>query len=259
MNENNIKKEIIGFIKKEFRKAKTSKAIIGISGGVDSALVSFLCKEAGLDLYICLFPYKKRGLKEARLIAEELKIEKNKIFYLELDTLIDNQVNSIKKILKKSKYKLNKIGEGNIVPRERMILLNAVASSVNGIIVGTENLSEYLLGYFTEYGDVACDVFPIAGLWKTQVFNLARNIGVPLEIINKEPTGDIFEGLTDEIDLGFSYKEADEILYLYFIKKMKEEEIANNYNFSKKLIRMVIKRVDITNYKRIKKPKMLFS
>ena len=247
------------FLKKEFKRAKTNKAIIGISGGIDSALTSFLCRDAGLDLYIFLLPYNKRGLKEAKLILDKLKIEDNKIFYLEIDTLIDNQIKSIKKALISSDYKLDKISEGSVILRERMIFLNALASSIGGLVVGTENLSEYLLGYFTEYGDEACDIFPIAGLWKTQVFNLAKYMDIPTEIIEKEPTGDVFKNLTDEVDLGFSYKDADRILYLYFIKKLEEKHIINGYNFNKELVKKVIKRVDITNYKRIKKPKCYFS
>ena len=257
--DKNIKKEIILFLKKEFKRAKTKKALVGLSVGIDSALISFLCKEAGLDLYVALLPYKKRGLKDAKLILNKLKLKNYKIFYADLDTLIDAQINTIKEVLKSSNNNLDKISESNIILRERMIFLHAIASSIGGLVVGTSNLSEHLLGYFTEYGDEACDIFPIAGLWKTQIFELAKSINIPMKIIKKHPTGDIFENSTDEIDLGFSYKDADKILYLYFIKKLKEKDIINKYKFKQGLVKKILRRVDITNYKRVEKPRCYFN
>ena len=109
--------------------------------------------------------------------------------------------------------------------RVRMIALYDYAKEIDGLVCGTENKSEFLLGYFTRFGDGASDFEPIQHLYKTQVYEVATKLGVPDKIIKRMPSANLWENQTDEEELGFSYKEADEVLYLYFDKGMKIEEI----------------------------------
>ena len=141
--------------------------------------------------------------------------------------------------------------------RQRMICQYALARFLNGLVVGTENLSEYYLGYFTLHGDQACDISPIAGLFKTQVYELARYLGVPNWIIEKKPTAGFWPGQTDEAELGFSYEKADPILYFYFVKNYSKEKITK-MGFNSKLVNKVLERVMATEYKRQPPPKILF-
>jgi NAD+ synthase len=126
--------------------------------------------------------------------------------------------------------------------RVRMILLYDLAKKHNALVCGTENKSEYLLGYFTRFGDAASDFEPIQHLYKTQVYQLASSLGVPKNIIKKTPTAGLWHGQTDEGEFGFSYKEADEVLFYYYDKKLKLEEIKNKgFKNAEKIIKFSLK------------------
>lgn len=252
LNNQKTAKKIIEFLKKEFKKRNKRKAILGLSGGVDSTVTAILCQKAGLDLYGILLPYRRRGLKESKKIADFLKLPKNRILAVDIGPAVDSQIKTIKKIIK-----IDKVDKGNMMARQRMIVQYATARSLNGLVVGTENLSEYYLGYFTLYGDQACDISPIAGLFKTQVYGLARYLKVPKWILEKEPSAGLWSGQTDKGEFGFTYKDADQIIYLYFIKKYSKEKIIKK-GFNSKLVNKVLERVKTTEYKRQNPPKFLF-
>ena len=241
--EQKIINKICNFLKKEFKERKKKNAIVGISGGLDSGLVAYLCKKANLNLYAVILPYKNRGLKEAKKVVEFLKLPEKQIFILDITSLIDKQVNTISKIIN-----LDKVNQGNVIARQRMIVLYALAKSLNGLVVGTSNLSEYLLGYFTLHGDGAADIFPMGSLFKTQIYQLAKYLKFPAWLVEKTPSADLWEGQTDEGEFGFSYKEADLILSL-FLKGLNEKQIADRIK-NKKLTEKVLKRVENTNFKR---------
>ncbi len=245
--------KIVYFLRKEFKKRNKTKAILGFSGGLDSTTVAFLCKKAGLDLYSAILPYKKRDLSEIEGLAKSLNLPKNHIIISDIAPAVDYQVSELKKMTK-----VDKVDKGNIMARQRMIILYTLARSLNGLVVGTSNLSEYLLGYFTLHGDATWDINPIFGLFKTQVFELAKFLGVPKEIINKKPTADLWQGQTDEGELGFSYQEADAMLFLSFIKKYPKEKIIKKFGFSRYLVKKVLNRVRETKYKRQEPPKFNF-
>jgi NAD+ synthase len=135
-----------------------------------------------------------------------------------------------------------------------MIVQYALARNLNGLVVGTENLSEYYLAYFTLYGDQACDISPIAGLLKTQVYQLGKYLEVPKEIIKKAPSAGLWKNQTDEDELGFSYEKADPIIYLKIIKKYSKKQIINK-GFPANLVDRVIKRIEKTEFKRQEGPK----
>ena len=243
-------KEIVAFLKKEFKERKKKKAILAFSGGIDSTLCAYLCKKAGLDLYAIILPYKKGGA-EGKKVAQELKIPKTRIITIDIGSLVETTEKQLKRIMK-----VGNIDRGNIMARQRMIIQYAIARKLNGLVIGTENLSEYYLGYFTLYGDQACDISPIAGLWKTEVRELSNYLGVPKWVLEKEPSAGLWQGQTDEGELGFTYKEADQILNFYFIKKYPKEKIIKK-GFNQKIVNKVLNRVKATEFKRQESPKFL--
>ena len=217
--------EIRRFLKKEFSKRKKTLAIVGVSGGVDSSLAARLCETAGLRVKKVFMPYGEISKKPH---GDFLKIDITKA----ADILSGRSSNMVNK--------------GNIMARARMIILYDLARKLNGLVVGTENLSEYYLGYFTLHGDQACDINPIAGLWKTQAIELAKYLELPI----KEPSAELWEGQTDAKELGFSYQEADPILYFYCVKKWKPARIIRELDLNGDLVYKVVERVKNTEYKR---------
>jgi len=248
-----ITQKIISFLKKEFNDRNKKIAILGISGGIDSSICAFLCKKTGLKLYTINLPCKNQDTKDSELIERILKISKKKVITINIGKTVDEQIREIEKNIK-----LDSVDRGNIMARQRMIVQYALARKLNGLVVGTENLSEYYLAYFTSYGDQACDIRPIAELLKTQVYQLGKYLGVPEKIIKKAPSAELWNGQIDEAELGFSYEKADPIIYYYKIKKFTKRKILNNYNFSKSLVNKVVKRIDSTEYKREDPPKCIF-
>lgn len=252
INCKKIADKISNFLKKEFKKRNKKRAILAISGGIDSALCAYLCKKARLDLYVLSMPYKKSGI-DGKKIAKGLGLLKNHIFTMDIGCAVDATENILKSGARAIKF--NHIDRGNIMARERMIIEYAIAKELGGLVVGTENLSEYYLGYFTLFGDQACDISPISGLWKTQVRELAAYIGIPKWVVDREPTAGLWPGQTDEGEFGFSYEDADQILDLYFLKKKSKKEIINK-GFNLKIVNKILERVRATDYKRQSTPKL---
>lgn len=209
------------FIKKTFSQAGFSNAVIALSGGVDSS-TSFAVTVAALgpdNVYPVLLPYgllSTEGTLDAMNIITAKNIPIGHITRIDIRSIVDAIV-----------YKepgIDNIRKGNIMARIRMTLIYDQAKRRNALVVGTENKSEHLLGYYTRFGDEASDIEPIRYLYKTQVYALAKHLGVPEQILIKKPTAGLWEGQSDEDELGFSYKDADEILYRYFeLGKPKEE------------------------------------
>lgn len=245
-NERKTADIICGFLKKEFKGRKKTAAVLGISGGLDSAVAAFLCRKAGIDLYLLYLPCENRSKKER--IAEVIKalnLPKDRFFEIDIKPIVDAEIKEIKK-----KINPDKIAVGNIVARIRMNVLYAFAGKLNGLVVGTGNLSEYLIGYFTRFGDGASDIAPIRGIFKTQIYKLAEFLKVPRDIIEQIPSAELWEGQTDEKELGFNYEEADTILELACVKRYSKEKIIKESGANKDLVERVLERVRQTQYKR---------
>lgn len=235
INRQTLVREISHFLRKEFKKRKKTLAIVGVSGGVDSSLTAKLCEIAGLKIKRVYLPYGN--------VSEE---PKNYSLKIDIAPIVNEQVRKI------SKYAfLHKIDKGNIMARTRMIIQYALARKFNGLVVGTENLSEYYLGYFTLHGDRASDINPIAGLWKTQVIELAEYFDLPV----REPSAELWQGQTDKAELGFSYEQADPILYLYCVKKLAPRKIIKDFDLKPDLVYRIVERVKNTEYKRREVPR----
>ena len=137
--------------------------------------------------------------------------------------------------------------------RARMIVLYDQSEEFQGLVVGTSNKTEILLGYFTLWADSAAAIKPLGDLYKCQVRQLARAVGVPERIVSKAPSADLWEGQTDEGELGFSYDEADQVLYLFLEENLGEEQIAAR-GLPLELVRRIFRRMKATEFKRLSIP-----
>lgn len=231
------RKWLISFLKDEVvRRRGFKKGVVGLSGGVDSALTAFLAVEAlGKENVIGVrMPYRTsspESLDHAQLVIDQLGIPA-----LTID--ISESVDGLLKQVGHDPHRL-----GNIMARERMIVLFDLSAKHKALPLGTSNKSERLLGYFTWHGDDAPPVNPLGDLFKSQVWALARHVGVPEEIVGKPATADLIKGQTDENDLGISYAKADHILY----HLIRGEE---SRGFTKEEVETVRKRLDSTHWKR---------
>ncbi|MBI4062299.1 NAD+ synthase [Candidatus Gottesmanbacteria bacterium] len=238
-----VRDDLVEFIKISFQNAGFERAVIAISGGVDSSTSAALAVEAlgANTIYPLLLPYGNLGaIRDAQLVARALAIPQRNIHTIDIQPFVDPIISLDRT--------MDQIRRGNIMARVRMIVTFDNAKKRNALVIGTENKTEHLLGYFTRFGDEASDVEPLRNLYKTQIYELARFLGVPEKIINKTPSAGLWQGQTDEGEFGFSYKEADEVLSLYVDQKKSIEEIVDK-GFSRNIIEKVIKRMKDNDFK----------
>ncbi len=199
-----LAKQIPEWIKKKVDESGCNGVVLGMSGGIDSAVVAALCKKALGDKVLgVIMPCKSlpKDREDAELTARKLD--------LELQTVpLDEILNSFLKVLPESPGFV----QSNMKPRLRMTALYYIANLHSYLVVGTGNRSEVMVGYYTKYGDGGVDLLPIAGLHKTEVLALATELGIPAEIIEKAPSAGLWEGQTDEDELGITYAELDQAL-----------------------------------------------
>lgn len=237
------KQKIINFIKTYFKNAGFSKGIIGLSGGVDSSLVAYLAKEAlGKENVIgLLMPYKTSrddSFDDGKLVAEALGI---KYIIREITPMVDAYFATYDP-------DADRLRKGNMKARTRMCTLYDLAAKEHALVLGTSNKTELLLGYVTQFGDGACALEPLGCLYKSEVWKLAKMMGVPENIIKKIPTADLWEDQTDEEELGLSYTDADEILYALYEEKKPIEALLSR-GFTQEQIQHIISIVNRNRFK----------
>jgi len=199
-----LSKEISEWIKGQVRKAHKKGIVLGLSGGIDSALTAVLSKKAmrehviGLILPCESHPKDKElALKVARKFNIRVKEIDLKNIYKKFCEIFPDA---------------SRLARANLKPRLRMAILYTFANTLDYLVAGTGNKSELTIGYFTKYGDGGCDILPIGGLLKTDVRKMAKELCIPPEIIKRPPTAGLWEGQTDEGEIGISYKELDSCL-----------------------------------------------
>ena len=237
--------ELVSFLKISFQHAGFADAVIGLSGGLDSAVSCILAFRAlGADhVYPLLLPYgilSTQATLDAMNVIEILKISPAHVARVDIKPILDPLI--------AKEFGMDNIRKGNLMARARMMILFDHAKKRKALVVGTENKSEYLLGYFTRFGDEASDIEPLRNLYKTQVYEIAKYLAVPQAIIAKKPTAGLWEGQTDEGEFGFTYKDADEILALSFDGKKSPDEIVAA-GFSKDVVDRVLSRVRANDFK----------
>jgi len=243
-----VRSKIENFIKKYFEESGAKGVVIGLSGGVDSStvatlLVRALGKEKVLGL---IMPHKEtssRDINDALEIAKLLGIEYKVVH-------IDKPVEAIVKISPWLASKTDKVVRGNIIARVRMTILYYHANALNYLVSGTGDKSEYLLGYFTKYGDGAADFFPILDLYKSQVRELAKRLGVPEKIYSKPSSPGLWRNHLAIDELGFEYDVIDQVLYGYFEKKMDIAFLAKEIGISVNDVKNILLRVKRSKHKR---------
>jgi NAD+ synthase len=238
---------LTGFIHSEITRAGFSHAVINLSGGLDSAVSCYLAAEAmGAENVLALrLPYKSStpdSLEHAQMVIDALGVQTLTIPITDMaDTLIERFPD------------MNRVRQGNIMARMRMIVLYDQSEAFHGLAVGTGNKTEILLGYTTLYGDAACALNPLGDLYKTQVRQLAREMGIPAVIIDKAPSADLWRGQTDEGELGFTYAEVDQLLYLLVDQRYSPEDCVQA-GFAESFVRAVVERVRRNHFKRVLPP-----
>lgn len=238
---------LTGFIKSEITRVGLSRAVIGLSGGLDSALSCTLAVEAlGRENVLAIrMPYKsssKDSLDHAQLLIDQLGIQSKTV---EITNMVEPLFNLDSEI--------SNMRKGNIMARQRMIILYDQSEVFKGLVVGTSNKTEILLGYSTLYGDSASALNPLGDLYKTQIRQLSRAMNIPSPIIDKAPSADLWADQTDEKELGFTYEEVDKLLYLLVDQRYSPQE-AIEAGFEEKFVNGVVNRIRRYQYKRMQPP-----
>ncbi|MFW3441113.1 NAD+ synthase [Aliarcobacter butzleri] len=212
-----IKQYLISFLKDEVSKAGFEKVTVGLSGGLDSAVVAILCKEAfGKNLNCVLMPSQfssQSSIEHAIEVCEKFDIRYDIVS-------IEPMVSAFLKNMNNDKLRI-----GNFSARMRMSVLYDISFKEKSLVVGTSNKSELLLGYGTIFGDIACAINPIGEIYKSDEFEFAKLLGVPESILTKAPSADLWEGQSDEDELGHTYKEIDDLLKLMVDDKKSKDEL----------------------------------
>jgi len=247
INTNVARQILTGFVKSEVTRVGYSRAVIGLSGGIDSALSFALAVEAlGAENVLAVrMPYKSSSpdsLEHADMLTDQFKVRSETI---EITDMVEPLFGRDPQISKQRR--------GNIMARSRMIILYDQSEVFKGLIIGTSNKTEILLGYTTLWGDMAAALNPIGDLYKTQVRQLSHALGIPAAIIDKAPSADLWVGQTDEGELGFTYEEVDKLLHLLIDQRFSPQECVEE-GFDETFVSLVITRVRRNQFKRMMPP-----
>jgi len=234
---------IAEFIRGQLRQAGFERLVLGLSGGIDSALVAFLAAEAiGAEHLLCvLMPYRTSSdasRTDATVVVERLGAASELV---DISPMVD--------AFFASAPDASAVRRGNVMARQRMTVLYDRSVTWGGLVVGTGNKTESLIGYTTLFGDSACAFNPIGDLYKSQVRQVAQAVGVPEQIITKPPSADLWPGQTDESEAGFSYPVLDRLLYWRVDRRRSDEEMAA-LGFDLDLVARVDRMIATSEFKR---------
>lgn len=243
INSAKVERRLAGFIREQTKGAGFKRVLAGLSGGLDSSLVLYLCCRAlgEENVFALILPYKTtpaESINSAKLIARRLRV---KTRFIDITPQVDAYF--------KNFPGADKVRRGNKMARERMSILYDQSKELGALVAGTSNKTELLLGYGTIYGDIACAFNPLGGLYKTQVRQLAGDVGLPDEIIKKPPTAELWPGQSDEGELGLTYVMVDRFLYYLLDKKYSDKRLLK-LGFKKGFIEKVKGRIADNAFKR---------
>lgn len=238
---------LTGFIQSEISRAGFSRAVVALSGGIDSALSCYLAAQAlGAENVLAVrMPYRSSSpdsLEHAQVVIDQLGIPALTIPITEM----------VEPLFKRFP-EMSQMRRGNAMARARMIVIYDQSEAFRGLVVGTGNKTEILLGYTTLYGDSACAINPLGDLYKTQVRQLSRAMGIPAAIVDKPPSADLWLGQTDEGELGFTYEEVDKLLYLLVDQRYSPQDCIEA-GFAESFVKAVVERMRRNHFKRILPP-----
>jgi len=244
INTDLARRILTDFLREEITRTGLSRAVVGLSGGIDSALACFLAAEAlgPQNVLAVRMPYRTsspESFEHAQLVIDQLGVQSLTVPITDMAEPLLNRF-----------PEMNGVRRGNILARLRMIVLYDQSAAFGGLVVGTGNKTEIMLGYSTLYGDSAHALNPLGDLYKTQVRQLSRALGVPGPILDKAPTADLWPGQTDEGELGLTYARADQLLYLLVDQRYKPEECVAA-GFDEPFVRQVVDRLRRNHFKRV--------
>jgi len=247
INTDLARRLLVGFLQEEITRVGITRAVIGLSGGIDSALSCFLAAEAlgPKNVLAVRMPYRTsapESLADAQKVIDQLGVQ-----HLTVD------ITEMAEPLLQRFPEMSNVRRGNIMARTRMIVLYDQSSAFGGLVVGTSNKTEIMLGYSTLFGDSACALNPLGDLYKTQIRQLSRAMGVPASILDKAPSADLWPGQTDENEMGLTYEGVDRLLYLLVDQRYKPEECIEA-GFEAGFVNMVVERIRRNHFKRIMPP-----
>lgn len=235
---------IVSFLQDTYHQQDKTNGLVAVSGGIDSALALTLLTKAlsPANVYPVFLPYGDQLVSDSEAMAEFTQIPKNNWINHNIRNAVDTVFGTLQST------QADPVRSGNIMARMRMIFLFDEAKNHDALVCGTENKSEKYLGYFTRFGDEASDVEPLQHLYKTQVRQLARHLGLPAQIITKPPSAGLWSNQTDESELGFTYEVADQVLIQLIDEHRKPSEIVVD-GADPSLIQKVVERVDGNAFK----------
>lgn len=235
---------LVNFLRDEITRTGLTRAVIGLSGGIDSALSCVLVAQAlGPENVLAVrMPYRtsaQDSLDHAQLLIDQLGVRSET---LPITDMVEPLLATIPPD--------NGLRRGNVMARARMIVLYDRSAALGGLVVGTSNKTEILLGYSTLFGDSASALNPLGDLYKTQVRQLSAHVGVPQPIIAKPPSADLWPGQTDEAEMGLTYARVDELLYLLVDQRYRPEECVEA-GFDRAFVANVLRRIQRNQFKRM--------
>jgi NAD+ synthase len=241
----------VNFIQTRLAVAHKTQVVIAVSGGIDSALaVSLATKAVGPEnVTALLLPYAEQDMADAQAIVDFNQLPSSRVITIPITSIVHSAATMAQLSLSPTTPQ-DKLRLGNLMARSRMLLVFDTAKKLDGLVSGTENRSEHYLGYFTRFGDEASDFEPLAGWWKTEVRAVAEALHLPTVFLAKAPSAGLWQGQTDEAELGFSYAQADKVLSAWLDQKVLEAQLSEVCQIPVETVIAVLAQVKSTQFKR---------
>lgn len=245
---NEVVEKIINFLQNFSKKHGIKKFVVGLSGGIDSSTTLKIMVDAfgEKNVLALIMPHKgittREDLQDAYMVVDRFSVDYYVLEIADICGTIRHRLTPFIEIDKKV--------YGNIMARTRMLILYAFANAMRAVVVGTSDKSEYMIGYFTKWGDAAADIFPIIDIYKTQLRIIAKEIGVPEKIIKKPSSPGLWLGQTAEKELGITYETMDPILFAIHELEIQIENIKTIEGIDPVIFDKVIGMINTTEHKR---------